>query len=371
MFIFIIPQFSLEYWGSGKYFFGIILILYSLQFILRKKWLINGKTLIFIYLFILYALISILFSDSNEKGIWLFRLLTLFLVAISFSMYFNSLKNIFDFFKVYYLGTIFASLQIIYFYYYSSQNFIVESRANIFGIDSNESSIILCFGLITGLYLYNKNKNKILFISQLLIVYAVVLTYSRTGFISLIFVTIYYAWSQLKGLKRYAVIFLFILGFIVVSPYLYQFWHNVGFQFYTSTGKLDLSGRDLIWSTGLNIFKDSDKILFGFGIDSFSFELDKKLFGANAHNVFLKVLFELGIIGIFFFLLLLINILSNIYLLRKYDKITVLLFLVLLFSFMTLSWIYTINVWIFIVLLQRYSTLELQNNLRKKVKLHY
>ena len=357
LFIFIIPQISLEYWGNAKYGFGIILIIYILHFVVSKKHLINGKTILYPSLFLIYALFTIILSENNDKGIWIFRLLTLLLVTVSFSFYFNNYSNLYTFFKGYYLGVIFAAFQIIYVFFFAPQSLIVEGRANILGIDSNESSILLSVGFVIGLYLYNLTKKKFILFSQLFVIYAIILTFSRTGVISLLFIILFYAWFKLKGIKKYAAISFLIIGFLFILSNLEKPAHNCGLQFLTPTGKLDLSGRDLIWSTGFEIFKESDKKIFGFGIDTFSTELDKKLFGANAHNVFLKILFELGIVGISLFLLMLVHLLVNMRRIIKHSKTPILLFCVLLFSFFTLSWIYTLHIWIFLVLLQRYTAL--------------
>jgi O-antigen ligase len=85
----------------------------------------------------------------------------------------------------------------------------------------------------------------------------------------------------------------------------------------------------------------------------------------NAHNVFIKAQFELGIIGIIPLLLWLIisfkKILNN---QTEYKPLLLTLFLIILISFMQLSWIYSINLLVInailinIAVLKRFETVD-------------
>ena len=97
-----------------------------------------------------------------------------------------------------------------------------------------------------------------------------------------------------------------------------------------------LSGRSDIWAHALQIWNDSTfwETIFGHGVYSFIYLVR---LGLDAHNVFIKIILELGIIGF----ILLISIFLNRY---RYGKLVsnktlyYSIFFTLFLSFMTLSW---------------------------------
>lgn len=371
-FILLLPQFSLEYLGNTKFFFGIVSVLYIVSVLLSK--IISKKSggrssfwsfLPYILFLIICALSLLWTQHSSEKDQMLFRIFTLLSFSICFYLLFDNKPDISKFQSYYFAGVVFASLQIIIIYFLAPELFLGYPRANIAGIDANESSFILSAGLIFGLSLYNKKANLLLVFSLFIVIAAVMLTMSRSGVIALITIFVVFILAgHLQRKQKY----LFILLIIFLSPFaviydpdLTRAVFSRSFAFFDKIGALDLSGRNITWEYSLKIFFVSNNQLLGFGYESFANELETILWRANAHNVFIKVLFELGYVGLTVLLIMLVVSMANIYKNWKDDKdifIVVALFSSLFISFLTLSWIYYLHTWFILVMIYRQSILN-------------
>lgn len=110
-----------------------------------------------------------------------------------------------------------------------------------------------------------------------------------------------------KAIKFFGAIAIAIIGIIILSMFVPQIL-NVLTRFEESAGKGELlSGREPFYELALRLWKNN--ILFGNGWGAFSYYFHFELYSSefvydylDAHNVYLQLLCECGIIGLLFFI---------------------------------------------------------------------
>lgn len=228
----------------------------------------------------------------------------------------NFIKNLF--------GIVFFSCSILALYSIM-QFFDICKSLSVFKVSANFSNpaglaVSLLIGFSIGLYFCNKKEfksvYKIILIVEILMVFSIVVSFSRAAILGLI---VLFCVSLLKKSKKNKGFIRFLLSICVVF--------SIGGLYCL---KMDSAkGRILIWKCSLNMIKD--KPLFGFGYNGFkknymSYQAD--FFNKNPENEFVKVadntldpfneyigiLVNYGIVGFVIFLL------CFIFLLRSYFR---------------------------------------------------
>jgi O-antigen ligase len=180
------------------------------------------------------------------------------------------------------------------------------------GFDHNWLATTLALGIPIAWYLANKWNSKIMtFINMIYVpmaVFAVILTGSRGAFIvtvvSLSIVPLmYFVVSKNIRYATVAFIIVSIIFSIILAPKLAQtLEHNIErfSEIGTEISEGSMTGRKFIWKAGFEVFKENPVIGVGSGGYSFAVE---RFFGRPrvAHNTFLSVLIDTGIIGIILF----------------------------------------------------------------------
>lgn len=352
LFVFLLPQFSIDKLENFKYFFGLIALLKITQELLKGTIRVKSRGFLPFFLFFLLCAVSLLWTSklSFEKS-FLFSIGSMLVFSYSYFLLLSNegnLRKVLAFFSV---GVVFAALQVLILSIVKSNVFIVSGRANIIGMDANESAIILCIGLAIFLFFFQYRKIRVLkVLVVVIIIVAILLTGSRTGSIALVTVISFLiSKAKLKPYARILLLLVFLFSILFSAEYV-----KSSFSIINEQGNIDLQGRDETWKTGVGIYIKSERKMLGFGYESFSAELSRVMWKANAHNVFLKVVFELGIVGCLLFILILYE--SGKYVLRRDHPLRLLylsIYLIILFSFLTLSWIFYLITWFFIVLLYK------------------
>ncbi len=213
-------------------------------------------------------------------------------------------------------------------------------RVQILGCNANELAIldVVSVALLLFSDVIVSRKGRLFFL--ILFVFSVLLTGSRTGFLCLL--ACFFVYLVLSDRKLGTKI-LFFVGALFLVYFVLMFFMPEGIIDRltgigtSSTGDEDgLSGRSFIWATALSMWKAATPVecLIGYGVGSF---LYMSPLGFDAHNVFIKVLIELGIVG-FFFLSVFLAFMFY-YGIRQENKgLYYSILLVLLLSFLTLSW---------------------------------
>lgn len=207
------------------------------------------------------------------------------------------------------------------------------------------ASMSLAFPLIVIYYFFQNDKNKFMKFIYLgllgLGIYELVLTYVRTGLL-MVLIGIFYLWIKEKGGKKYvtAIIIALPIGFM----FFYMYTTNPVFKmrihdeniYHKKTEKIETdrigSGRLRYAKAAINNWYDEGfashaiGLGMGLGLDKMEKAVGMKIF---AHNQYIQVLQQEGIIGALLFLLYLYSLLK--YILRrktnKYYFISMALFL--------------------------------------------
>lgn len=244
------------------------------------------------------------------------------------------------------------------FYYY---------RFSATGFDVNNTAIILALGIPLAWYLAtseNDNKFKRLFkiinYSYIPIaIFAILLTGSRAGMITTSFAMLYVisGFFELK-LSRILVMGLLIIAVSRILPLVpIQTLERLGTAG-SSIGSLDLNGRYSIWTSAIYTFSDHPIL----GIGSFAFRSASEI-GKLAHNTFLNVLVEVGLIGFGLFAVLMIITFFKALDHKKPDRFFWLtIFVTLMIGVFSLNWAHRKHFWLFPSLIVTSASLTVQDH---------
>lgn len=200
------------------------------------------------------------------------------------------------------------------------------------GFNPNWLAISFGIGIPVAWHLIFEFKNKILFIFNLLYLplamFCVILTASRGGLITTLFACsiIPLSFLQLGRNPKYVItmslLFIFALIPILSTDTFLNLGQNI--ERLTSTPEMihegRMTGRENIWRAGYTVF--SENALLGVGSGCFSMSVES-VFGTAraAHNAYLSVLVDAGIIGFLLFLAIIIISLTPNFNLPYNDKI--------------------------------------------------
>lgn len=313
---------------------------------------LNIRFLMFVFIWMFYALIYLNYGSIERV---LSYLPTIMFVMLSFSYFSNHrLYNILNA-KLLYVFTI-TSFLIVCFNFYLT----LVHKVNLLGVDGfykHSNNAGYGFVVIMPLLVYVFRRKKTLLNILLLFSYTAVLFSSKRGAILMftllltlfIYNTINKQKSSIKkiGISIFSIIFLCFFSYIISDKI-----ENILYRFSASGG----SGRDLMYEALLDKVLNGNiiQIVFGHGFFSTS-ETTRSVLGTGqmAHNDFLEIIHDLGILGIIFFMLLysyVIKIYFRIKKINKEDAFVVLLCLILWLMKMSISGVIMSKVSVFIFL---------------------
>lgn len=266
-------------------------------------------------------------------------------------------EQIINILKSYSIGSVIIGLYSLYLYFTEFRFLLYgDARVTVLGQDQNELSFLFNFGIITLLYLlqFEKISRKlklIILASIFVIIFAILSTGSRTGFIILLFTGLVFISINFKGSK----IFVLIPTIIGVSIYLFMSLPEyIYLRLLETSSEIqdgDLTGRGRIWQMGFNAFLDSGRWLFGTGHSTFRVLMyDTYGTGPAGHNTYLITLIELGLIGFVLYIRILLYLCSKVWVLVRRDSLFFVLFLIpLLLVMLTIGienrrWLFMIGV---------------------------
>lgn len=260
--------------------FIILLVLMIKHFISQKKIDITILKYIVLYLYIVF--ISSIYRISNItefSNIIMPLVLGLLGCTVYFSLDDKRLRAI-----------IYIGVWIMLFLYYS---FVITGS---YAHDPTGINSIYYFLLSFPLILcFPKSLLKL--ITVILITIVVVISMKSTALIILISVLLieYYYHMKDSSLKRIIMPF-FILLFFVIAIFMIKRFLNIDVvEMYVKSNILDGgNGRTEIWKNVINMFKNSNivQMIFGHGYNAVA-----NITGLSAHNDYLELLFDFGILG--------------------------------------------------------------------------
>lgn len=343
----ILPHLSVYYFNLEQvqpimFCWQAAVILIALVLLFRRITVFN----LMLMMYMAVILFSAVINRTLTGGI-LFS--TVLLVALCIYIA-NAIKNPAEFFKgMYYL---FSAIILLNFFTVLNNGItiIVEPIYLIGGKNALAMTLLPAISMILIYsYITHKKIRTVPLITILIGIASIFLTGSGTGVIVAILLTLFlFGWKkQLPSLKNYMVIYLIMFFAIVI----FRLQDVLFGSFITNTlnKTITFTGRTYIWDFVLSVIGDSWLLGFGRGTN-----LVNQYFPhvSEAHNGFLEVLLYSGVLGITFFVVILLKVAKNLAVFKKHIISQVLSFSV--FAYMVLglaeSVFYKKEFWILLVI---------------------
>lgn len=179
------------------------------------------------------------------------------------------------------------------------------------GFDPNDLGVLLALSLPISLYLAAREGHKrvvwIYRLQQVMVVLAIGLTSSRAALVAMAVALLYLplASTRITFRQRCALLLLVAIGggcmLAVLPESTWKRWGGIAEEMEQGTW----SARKLIWSVGLELFEE--RPILGVGAGNFPIAAQQVAPPIGAHNTFLSILVEEGLVGFGLFLLLLLS----------------------------------------------------------------
>jgi len=351
--------------GAAPASFGLILLILALG---EKLPRFNGlHTLFYFYLF--WSSLSYIWTTTPADTAWRLFLLNFYfmLMLIVYWYSINSKATLHRAYIAVFLGIFFLARIVNYNFGMGFQEGGGESgRYTAYDIGANEMAITLGFGMTFALYLSSTFKKvwlRLLVLATIpVFISASFLTGSRMGFVVLLLGMIFafYQISNMKFAEKILVSLAFVasIGSIIKNipkelvERVFSTWHNA------STG--NFNEREVIWQIGFEGFKDQP--FFGRGVDSFTRMSNNAHMDLEAHNTYISILVEYGIIGFSLYMSLVIGIIFAILKLTGVDRFFLMILMIqLLFSQLTTNLQDNTILWSFYALIMSHCWIVSKN----------
>lgn len=311
-FIFLIP------WADGIYD-GLPRILGILSFAFSGLLLVTRGTHtnysyyhLFIVLLWIWIIISLAWTPDEVLGSELAKTgFQLMLLPFVFTLVLNDKRSLLLAYQAYVAGAVVAFGFIFNNYLLNVTEFY--GRYTIANIDTDLMSYILALSIPPAAYLAKQRENKFLVAFNVLaipmVMFAIFLTGTRTGFIvSLIGIGYWLFTHRRASLKIKAGMFVvFIISISAVLTFAPKASVERVFSAGSSIKSGTLNYRTVIWKTSIEQWKNAP--IVGAGVAGLYSELSRKHVNyAWAHNTFIHLLAENGIIGVTLYILMIFSV---------------------------------------------------------------
>jgi len=311
---------------------------------------------LFILMFGCWITLSLMWSPLQEKGIDdTITFIQLVFLAFLFTFLLDTKDKKYLAYQSYVLGVFVASLIIVY-------NFIngIESayygRYGIVNYEVDGLAISLAFAIPMAAFLATQYKSKLIkainVVSIPVSIFAIFLTATRTAAIAAMVALVYWLYTQRKAdIKIKVLLFVLIVGSIfgglAVAP---KASVDRIFSSSKSISSGTLNYRTVIWGASIKQWQKTP--IVGSGVGGLIYVLNESyVLFSSAHNTFIQVLTEMGIVGLLLYLLILLSIVY--YILKSPEDKVFLLFLLLvsLTTQLTMNTLYDKETWFLLTML--------------------
>ena len=316
IFLILIPLDSFQIFGkiSILRIFAIIPIILSLFY--TKDFKIN-KSLIYVFVFVFYVFIQIFYTIDTSDTISRFIMFAMYFILVLFcsSIKYNE-REIKFLNRMFAYSSIIAAISILFWGFYEEGRLTVHINSN-----TKEDQNQFCGYFLVGTVYFIKNiiERKRTFISVIFVIiflFIALLTGSRGGLISIILAALtyllFYSKNDKNKIKKILVSIIIAVCIIALingllnflSPEIANRYSLKNVQESGGTGRID------IWKYYLNVFNESTFLrkVFGYGSGTVM-----NLYYKVAHNNWIQLLIENGIVGEVIFILVIIAFLKTAY----------------------------------------------------------
>lgn len=307
-------QNGIRFVGSTLMLVSSVVLLYGL----RQQLFEFLKSFAPLYLFLALALFSIAISTGGDYSASKFTSMLIAVVIYSIAyvhlllrsrehnmLYIGFMILIYSLFMVYYMTEIMGTRLSLESFLYSFAGFRndlntykYESR-DAFTINYQELGMYACVGLVFSIFSRASNSK---WLKLLAIVFSfVVVWYSSARQAFLVFVLILLSYAVLS--KKLNIKYLVFLSVILMLGYTWMFFLDAkSMAFLMGSTEGEGSARDRIIKVAMSQFYQNSLLGVGFG----RFYIDNE-YGCNEHNLFVELLAEMGIVGLLFFFVPILN----------------------------------------------------------------
>jgi O-antigen ligase len=297
--------------GSVNRILSIFLVFVALFSVLINRNIKKlPKPFLILFLFFLWSLMSFYWSLDPDASIFKnIVFIQLFLLMYIMYEFINNKKQLYSIFIAYVFGcTILVAVTVIN--YLTGTQDIYASRFVIDGYNPNDLGYTLAFS-IPFVWFLGVNKSKYYLLLIPLIIFAIVLTGSRTAFLVTGFICFCILWYMFRMKFKYRKIILLCFVLALVFTY-YNAPKSTVERLSTISDEVSngtLNNRTDIWEAGWSAFKSYP--FHGVGAGAFgsgTIGMTGLVGAVSAHNAYISVLVEYGLIGFFlFFIFILIT----------------------------------------------------------------
>ena len=263
---------------------------------------------VLVLLFFLWNFVSVFWSPDTSATVQ--RIKTygqIFLLLLIYWDVFKEPKELIAGIQAYVFGAYVLIVNTIYNYVQGNVSVAYEGRYSATGVNAVDLTLILMLGLPVAMQLFFSNvQNKqnilmrIVYLAYIpLAIFAILLTGSRTSLIAVIPFGFYLVGTrQISSSTKLLVVSILIVSLLALIPFIPSTIVTRLSTLGSSIEARDLGGRVELWMEALQVF--SAHPITGLG----SGTLDSAI-GSAAHNTFVSVLAETGMVGFGLFLLIL------------------------------------------------------------------
>lgn len=312
-----------------------------------------------VFLFTLWNILSLYWTaDARETNVRIISYIQLALLAWILWDLFTTSKTLTNAMQAYIFGG-YAVIGATIYNYLTSQGIstYAENRFAGAGMDANDLALILILGMPVAWYLAGSLKAGIP--GQILrmvdyayipcALFAAILTASRTALFAIVPVGIYILGTanQLKPFVRILIVVVLIGVLFGLQLFIPQATFERLSTIPSSITTGDLGGRVPLWRASIREFFEHPWIGVGSGALASPFQL-----GTYAHNTFLSILAELGVVGFIIFGVLLAVVLREaIFQPKGLSRLWLAVLAVWVIGVFTLSWEFRKPTWLFLSLI--------------------
>lgn len=292
---------------------SILLILglssFILAFLVFKTGQIKKNKLKFTitYLILICLFFISSFVNSLDKG---FYSLSQLVLLINFFLMYSTLR--YDEKKFISFNAILLSLTIYVFVFYTGLLTNTQKLGNYSSIYTNSNALGMIAFLLMGvsICMFILSRKKIFICYGVLFLIILYLSGTRSNLLAaIIVVTLFVLYKYISKNKiLWNITFISIIISIMLITYIYpqlgEFnkYEQLSTLVYEFTGKRLLSGRDRIWSESIILIKN--KPIFGYGTGTGLSDIID--INVSAHNLYIQILLQNGIIGLIIFFILIL-----------------------------------------------------------------
>ncbi|GAA0403366.1 hypothetical protein GCM10009133_10060 [Cocleimonas flava] len=267
----------------------------------------------FVALFGVWLLFSLMWTPDLPRGEFLVTsTVQLLMIAFLMTLILDTKYKMLLMYESYVFGNLVGSGIIIYNYLNGIES-IYYQRYAIPVLDIDGQSIMLTLAIPMAAYITTQSKSKILKVINIVaiptIIFAVFLTGTRTAAIIAIIGVAYWLFTYRNTSMRIKITFfiLFMVSLVMVFTFAPEKSLNRIYSSGESISSGTLNNRTVIWRASIEQWKQAP--IIGNGVGSLQYVLSTKhVEYDSAHNSFIHILTENGIIGLSIYLLIIISI---------------------------------------------------------------